>query len=527
MNLLTDPWIPVLLKSGLSKNICPWQVTENYERDPIIKVDTLRPDFDGALVQFFIGLFQTILAPEDDLFWKKLYYQPPSPQFIKDVCADYVYVFNLDSEGPRFMQDLEQFEGEKKSVHELLLNEPGEQTLRENKDVFIKRKEEWHMSLQNAVLALFTLQINAPSGGKGHRTSLRGGGPLTTLVVPDPSFNKNVTLWQIIWLNVLSSSTLNVHFPLEKTDMKNIFPWLAQTRTSETDIKTTYNDVHPLQQFWPMPRRIRFCFDDQINDISMLSANKEKDFKEYITKNYGINYESTTFRHPLSPYRKTKNEIYFPVHPEEKGLAYKNWLEFVYSANSSNIEPAKVVYRATKGNSVLKNIKTRLWIFGYDMDNMKARSWQEAHFPIYYLKEEGFSVYIDAIQGHLELAREAAFYLRTAIAKAWFSPKLRKTIQFIEKSFWMCTESDFFKQAGSLHSLIENNSAFDSEEVVKLKVKWFDYIKNNVMSLFNTWVMSSNILYEDSNRIVQAKHYLKLCFVKAKKKFIPQESNAK
>jgi hypothetical protein len=29
---------------------------------------------------------------------------------------------------------------------------------------------------------LFSLQLNAPSGGKGYRTGLRGGGPLTTLI---------------------------------------------------------------------------------------------------------------------------------------------------------------------------------------------------------------------------------------------------------------------------------------------------------------------------------------------------------
>nr|WP_231886596.1 type I-E CRISPR-associated protein Cse1/CasA [Methylomonas methanica] len=56
-----------------------------------------------------------------------------------------------------------------------------------------------------AATALFTLQTNAPSGGVGHRVGLRGGGPLTTLVLPKAS---QTTLWQKLWLNVFNQEDL-------------------------------------------------------------------------------------------------------------------------------------------------------------------------------------------------------------------------------------------------------------------------------------------------------------------------------
>ncbi len=42
---------------------------------------------------------------------------------------------------------------------------------------------------------------------KGHLVSLRGGGPLTTLVYPA---EENSTLWQKLWLNVINRNFGNM-----------------------------------------------------------------------------------------------------------------------------------------------------------------------------------------------------------------------------------------------------------------------------------------------------------------------------
>ena len=55
MNLLNEPWMPVRRGDGTREWIAPHQIS-----DPnIVAFDADRPDFNGALAQFAIGLLQT------------------------------------------------------------------------------------------------------------------------------------------------------------------------------------------------------------------------------------------------------------------------------------------------------------------------------------------------------------------------------------------------------------------------------------------------------------------------------------
>jgi CRISPR system Cascade subunit CasA len=65
----------------------------------------------------------------------------------------------------------------RKSLDSLLLPEiPGAQTTKFNKDHFVKRGVTEHFCPHCAALALFSLQLNAPSGGKGYRTGSAAAG---------------------------------------------------------------------------------------------------------------------------------------------------------------------------------------------------------------------------------------------------------------------------------------------------------------------------------------------------------------
>jgi CRISPR system Cascade subunit CasA len=60
MNLISERWIPVRHADGSHERIAPWQLTDGVGGDnPIVAVASPRPDFDGALTQFLIGLLQT------------------------------------------------------------------------------------------------------------------------------------------------------------------------------------------------------------------------------------------------------------------------------------------------------------------------------------------------------------------------------------------------------------------------------------------------------------------------------------
>jgi CRISPR system Cascade subunit CasA len=113
------------------------------------------------------------------------------------VFQPYAAAFSLDGEGPRFLQDFSPLGGEPRPVEALFIEAPGANALKLNTDLLVKRERIRVLSRGSAAMALYTLQQFAPSGGAGHRTSLRGWGPLVTLVVPGaPDNDRPLTLWQ-------------------------------------------------------------------------------------------------------------------------------------------------------------------------------------------------------------------------------------------------------------------------------------------------------------------------------------------
>ena len=92
--------------------------------------------------------------------------------------------FNLLGDAPRFLQDLEPLEGRGNPPGMLFIDSAGDSTAKKNADLMVRRGRYDALPLPLAAMALYTLQAFVPSGGAGHRTSMRGGGPLVTLVKP-------------------------------------------------------------------------------------------------------------------------------------------------------------------------------------------------------------------------------------------------------------------------------------------------------------------------------------------------------
>ena len=63
INLLDERWLPVRRANGDKDHIAPCQLTADYGQNPVVALDAPRPDFNGALVQFLVGLLQTACAP--------------------------------------------------------------------------------------------------------------------------------------------------------------------------------------------------------------------------------------------------------------------------------------------------------------------------------------------------------------------------------------------------------------------------------------------------------------------------------
>ena len=184
LNLLEEKWIPIRRSTGQVDWIAPHQITE----PDIVAFSANRADFNGALAQMMIGLLQTTTPVDDEGDWEDLLDTPPTADVLQGWFAPIADAFVLDGDGARFMQDfsLTAAEGAECTIDALLIDTAGGSTIDKNTDHFVKRDTIKAMCPHCVATALFTLQTNAPAGGAGHRTSLRGGGPLTTLLIATP-----------------------------------------------------------------------------------------------------------------------------------------------------------------------------------------------------------------------------------------------------------------------------------------------------------------------------------------------------
>lgn len=514
MNLLEQNWIPVKRKNGNIDWVSPVHVG-----DPdIVALDANRADFNGALTQFLIGLLQTTTPMDSYIEWERLFDSPSDAQTLTEWFESVRPAFMLDGEGPRFMQDLtlnaDEGEGEAKPIAALLIETPGEQALKFNTDHFIKREGVSLVCPDCAASMLLALQINAPSGGAGHRTSLRGGGPLTTLVIN--SDEKDRTLWRDLWLNVRERSVFLAQGGDEtRVRPEYTFPWMAPITALQKTSSSEFGPVqaHPAHVYWATPRRIRIDFGTvQTGCCDMCGRESQRLVSRYVTKNYGVNYKGA-WNHPLSPYYENKPGEWLPLHPQPGGYGYKHWLSWVLgSARQGKAQrPASVVshFLTTRHRAG----QFRLWSFGYDMDNMKARCWYESTLPLYGLARHGKhdqDIVQTAVSQWVEGSGLAAFFLRKAVRDAWFSPNAEAKGDFsaIDAGFYSATEPGFYVL---LRQLIESIREQGNEPTLSgFREQWLSELSKKALRLFDeTLVGSAPVERQNPRRVAVAFQHLR------------------
>ncbi len=500
-NLIEEKWIPIRRKSGREGQIAPWEIADFHESDPVISLNAPRPDFNGALIQFLIGLVQTTAPPEDKNEWEERFDKPPSSDKLKTAFESVKHAFNLGGNKERFMQDFDEIETAPQNISGLLIDSPGENTLKNNADHFIKQGNIKCMCPSCAATALFALQTNAPTGGAGHRVSLRGGGPLTTLVVGEG----RDSLWQTVWLNIVERNEfLRTCCDSKKKEDSDIFPWMAKTRTSEkrTGRDTTPEDINPVQMFWGMPRRIRLNTGDAKPGICDICGSSAKEIIDaYKTKNHGVQYTGP-FLHPLSPHSR-RDGVPFPVHAQPGGVTYRHWLGLVQEDKKSNREPALVVHKFILRQR--NDWPFRLWAFGYDMDNMKARCWYESTMPLLPLDREIRGEYENDVANLIMAASEVVKNLRSCVKAAWFKRTKDKKgdMSFIGTRFWQNTEENFYDALHNLKISLEKG-----DECGLIRSDWYKHICRTSLSLFDEVAWNGPIENADPKRVVLARREL-------------------
>lgn len=517
MNLLEEKWLPVRRHTGQVDWIAPHQITE----PDIVAFAANRADFNGALAQMMIGLLQTTTPINDEDDWEDLLDAPPAAEVLQKWFAPTADAFVLDGEKARFMQDFsldtDVIDPSKfKEISLLFIEAPGVSTQKTNKDLFVKRGQVNGVCHHCAATALITLHTNAPEGGAGNYTSLRGGGPLTTLIVTTPSRS----LWQDLWLNIQPQRTFFQRGgDIKKTEKHFTFPWLADIEKIQIPGGETQPlQVHPHYLFWAMPRRIRLDFSNmQTGQCDICKRESTQLVRRYIARPQGLNHKGA-WRHPLSPYYETKDS-WLPAHPQPGGFSYKCWLPWVMGIkqDKKSIQPAGVVnYFFQVRNKSQTSGQFRLWVFGYDMDSMTARCWYETTFPLYDLAgcdrsaQTNFQAIVNSL---IEASEQALYYLRQAVKHAWFGDSdLRGDLSFVDKAFWDGTELRFYQQLKGLIEQARSDAGIDMDDagfIIGLGEAWLKVLRDKALHLFDVDIVGAgSIAQQDPRRIAEAYNNL-------------------
>jgi CRISPR system Cascade subunit CasA len=418
-DLRRAPWLPLRRRSGTLE----WSTVASIVRgtdglDPIVAISSPRADFDAAVTEFLIGLLTAAFKPPDEKAWLARWKSPPSESELQAALDALPDAFDLDGESPRFLQDLSPADLSGQSIEpiqELLLNA-------KNGGLFIKPETVKAMGRPAAAMALLVMQTYSTAGGRGYRTSMRGGGPLTTLVDPRDPGAPEVGLWQLLWANVETGQQLeSKHRRGGRTNDSDVYPWLAPTRISGKNETTTPDDADALQAYFGMPRRIGLEISDTPGVCDITGLPDEHPVTGVRAKSYGVNYVG--WMHPLSPYYAGKNENEkLPVHPQPGGIGWRDWLSLLHDQPDAGTQPAATVthFRARRARQVgLSAYVVRA--FGYDASNAKLRAWVSSTLPEFAsIDDECRKKLIDAVRGLIEATDIAAFVLKAAVVNALY-----------------------------------------------------------------------------------------------------------
>ena len=516
-NLVRAAWIPVRRRSGAVEHIPPWRINDRIDEDPFVAFAWPRPDFDGAMHEFLIGLLSTAAARRETMTLGKTggygrrrrrsSNRNSRRSLMPSISTALAPVFSKTSirSKARRIRD----------VAALLIDSPGAQTLRNNADHFVKRGGAPALCRAAAAMALYTLSAYAPAGGAGHRTSLRGGGPMTTLIVASHKDYDN-TLWGRLWPNVETKEQIERRATesMLQDDPGSIFPWLVPTRTSNQKAggrPTTPADIHPLQVYWGMPRRLRLLFEHaRGRRCGLTGAEDSAIVASYRTRKHGIDY-SDGFEHPLTPYYRQKIEnTKLPLHPRPGGISYRLWPGLVVRSNDRLRDPAQAIRHWPERMS--HQIETRFAAFGYDMDNMKARDWIESEMPLWLMDDAATRDWLENFIGRATAGAGTVARLLTGAIKSALYDKpadANGDFGFIAERFYRETEAAFFDTLGKAVRSIDENP--DSEDpTIQERGRWLAPIKTAALRLFDEYAPSDALEDRDMYRHVKARFMLAL-----------------
>ncbi|WP_082701629.1 type I-E CRISPR-associated protein Cse1/CasA [Novosphingobium sp. FSW06-99] len=454
-NLLHEYWIPVITRTG-RRLIRPFDIV-----DPaVLWPDWPRADLNVACLELLIGMVAMADPPRDPEDWDARR-RPDAARWAERLGA-FADAFALDGPGPRFMQDLEPFEvGVKQpgSVDMLFIDSAGANATPNNTDLMVHRGRYADLSMGEAAMALFTLQAYAPEGGRGYLTSLRAGGPLSTLVVPGGEPN----LFDVIWANV----------PDGRPGNPDDLPWMKQTRASKV-YPPAMETFSAVEVFFGMPRRIRLIFsEDRVVGVEQ--------------RQYGNKYEGWV--HPLSPYYRNKaGEMAFCQRAATWNAGYRNWLGVVCQADDAYLRDRALALRQYDNRADFDE-KYSVLVSGWATNSAKILDFVWSREPTFVLSDTKSAILRGVIRA-AEVAQNEMISLMAILSGA------RRKAELKSKGLPQDYKPSDWKWGGSCESnmadafYVNTEAAFLEHMVlirqgISVGETWLAVLRDMVLNLFN------------------------------------------
>nr|WP_049772948.1 type I-E CRISPR-associated protein Cse1/CasA [Nitrosococcus watsonii] len=193
MNLLTDPWIPVLDDKAFRPINLQALLCQEADGDLALS----RDDMELACLQLLVSLTQVLFTPADQRTLRVRIKTPLSEAEFQQGIADYRDWFDLEHPDTPFMQTRGVQAAEVTPIQKLFIGLP-----EGNNQAFFNAEGEIKTVCGGcAAIGIFNQANNCPSFGGGFKGSLRGSAPITTLI-------DSPKLRRCIWENVLPESEL-------------------------------------------------------------------------------------------------------------------------------------------------------------------------------------------------------------------------------------------------------------------------------------------------------------------------------
>jgi CRISPR system Cascade subunit CasA len=501
-NLITNQWIPVRLKDDSIKYIAPYEIGNT----DIIALATARSDFDMSTTEFLIGLYQTVAAPKDRNAWQQNWDNIPSSEVLKDQLIRYANCFNIDGDGPRFMQDctvVDDVEHTTNGIGDLILDTYDEKDVIPDSDLFRKHRSISTLCESCLAMTVLTLQMHASKGGSGHYTSIRGGSALTAVLVGD-------CLWHTIWLNVINKEDFNKYVKndnINNTAPESIFPWMSAARNcSSTDI------IHPVEYspyriYWARPRRIALSTEQLACKCDICGKKTQTAAKQYFALIHGEKYDSS-WRYPLTYYEfdnsKQDNAELHVVQTKSDYFTYDYFSVFTlgceyednrnkkqkYSMPLSIQQYREIISNCNPEQLEIFNGQVRLRLCGYAFDGCKVLGWFNQDLPMFNITAEQLNAFQVHIDGITMIARYALSELICQINKALKAiSKTASTVNLssiIKADFWNTTNDKFYDCISQLHDVTVASEILQDELRSNI-LNWLHYIAKTALSLYDKY----------------------------------------